>query len=319
MRNFLTGLLLAGATLAPLAAHAQTALTGRVDRLEGEMRAVQRKVFPGNSQYYEPQIRPEDDIGPRPGTPSSSAVADLDTRVNALESQLSGLTGQIETSQHKLMLVEDAFAAYKRSTDARLKALEDTAASTRPGAIDPPPIGPAPSRPAPTRPGGGSSVVTRPVATRDPVSVPGDPARARKVAAIDRPISDDPAEDAYIYAFRLWQAQLYPEAEAQFKSVVATYPHHKRASYAQNMLGRSYYDDGKPSLASIAFYDNYKKNPEGDRAPDSLYYLAQALMKLNKPVDACKVYGELSDVYATRIGDDMRAKIATGRGDAKCR
>ena len=33
-------------------------------------------------------------------------------------------------------------------------------------------------------------------------------------------------------------------------------------------LGRAYLDDGKPSLASIAFYDNYKKYPDGERAPE---------------------------------------------------
>ena len=131
--------------------------------------------------------------------------------------------------------------------------------------------------------------------------------------------TDDAGEDAYIYGFRMWQAKLYPEAEAQLKSVVATYPRHKRASYAQNMLGRAYLDDGKPSLASIAFYDNYKKMPDGDRAPDSLYYLGQALVKLGKPADACKVYGELSDVYAAKIGDEMKANIARGRTEAKCR
>ena len=85
------------------------------------------------------------------------------------------------------------------------------------------------------------------------------------------------------------------------KTVVAKYPKHRRASYAQNLLGRAYLDDGKPSLAAIAFYDNYKKMPDGERAPDSLYYLAQALMQLNKPADACKVYGELTDVYGAKI------------------
>src|SRR4051812_45787143 len=110
------------------AAHAQTsAVEGRVDRLEREMRAVQRKVFPGGAgQTIEPQIVPETSTDV-PGTPSGSPIADLTQRVAALENQVQTLTGQVEQDGHRLRQIEDGFNAYKRSTDARLKALEDGA------------------------------------------------------------------------------------------------------------------------------------------------------------------------------------------------
>jgi TolA-binding protein len=325
MRKFLmTATMVAGFGLAPQAAHAQAAIEGRVDRLESEMRAVQRKVFPGGrGQMVQPQITAPAPDQIIPGSPSDSPVSDLDARVSALESQATTLTGQVETVQHRVQLVEDAFNAYKRTTDARLKALEDAAASIGAaapignGAAMPPPAAPVAASPSTTKP----APATKPPVTAapKPATPARDPARAQKLAAIEKPVSDDPAEDAYLYGFRLWQGQFYPEAEAQLKKVVTTYPKHKRASFAQNLLGRAYLDEGKPSLASIAFYDNYKKMPEGERAPDSLFYLAQALMKLGKPGDACKVYGELSDVYAARISETMKADIARGRTEAKCR
>jgi TolA-binding protein len=183
------------------------------------------------------------------------------------------------------------------------------------GTLTPPPTGPRPPVATAPRPG----TTPAPTTPAPTTAAPRDAARAQKLAAVEKPVSDDPAEDAYLYGYRLWQGQFYPEAEAQLKKVVTTYPKHKRASYAQNLLGRSYLDEGKPSLASIAFYDNYKKMPDGERAPDSLYYLAQALMKLGKPADACKVYGELSDVYEAKIGATMKADIARGRTEAKCK
>src|SRR3546814_5892874 len=76
--------------------------------------------------------------------------------------------------------------------------------------------------------------------------------------------------DAYIYGYRLWEAKFYPEAEAQLKSVVEKYSSHRRASFAQNLLGRAYLDEGKPALASVAFYENYQKRPKGERAPDKI-------------------------------------------------
>ncbi|MDF7777958.1 hypothetical protein P1X14_22065, partial [Sphingomonas sp. AOB5] len=133
-------------------AQAQSALEMRVDRLEREMRAVQRKIFPGGAgATFEAEITGPSANGDMPGSPASSPVADLTQRVAALESQIATLTGQVEQAQNRIRMLEDAFAAYKRSTDARLKALEDTATSV--GSHDPAPVVTTPAdNPAPTRP-----------------------------------------------------------------------------------------------------------------------------------------------------------------------
>lgn len=297
-----------------------TPIEGRVDRLEREMRAVQRKVFPGGGgQLVEPQIRPETNVEV-PGTPASSPVADLTQRVASLESQITTLTGQVEQNQFRLRQLEDAFNAYKRATDARLKAIDESASATGGGmAGDAAAVGDA----------GNARPTTRPAAPikPQPVTIPDDkaaakpsPARAQALAAVEKPSTGDAAEDGYVYGFRLWQAKLYPEARKALEAVVAKYPTHRRASYAQNLLGRTYLDSGAPSLAAVAFYENYKKNPNGERAPDSLYYLADALTKLKKPSsEVCKVYTELTQLYGDRLSAEMRAGVATGRTANKCK
>jgi TolA-binding protein len=321
-------ILLATAALATVigwsgAASAQgSAMEGRVDRLEREMRAVQRKVFPGGAgQTVEAQITAERDTVV-PGTPAGTPIADLNQRVTSIESQLTSLTGQIEQGQYRLRQLEDAFNAYKRSTDARLKALEDTASSVGAAetAGDTAGLGEAPARPV-TRP------VTRPApapTTGAPAEKPATPkpsgTRAQQVAAIEKPATGDAAEDGYTYGFRLWSAKLYPEARKELEAVAKKHPEHRRASYAQNLLGRAYLDAGAPSLAAVAFYENYKKNPNGERAPDSLYYLAQALTKLKKPSsEICKVYNELDQLYGERLSAEMKTGIAEGRAAQKCK
>ncbi|CAN5527120.1 hypothetical protein BH09PSE4_BH09PSE4_00770 [soil metagenome] len=320
---FGTALLFGAAT-----AQAQSAIDGRVDRLESEMRAVQRKVFPGGSgQYFQPEITPGAPTTTAPGTPATNPVSDLNGRVNALESQMATITGNVEQVQFKLRTLEEAFNAYKRTTDARLKALEDGATSIA-AVGDAPPLGAnngaRPTPPVVTRPAASSTPTPATSATKPATSTPAastgakpDAARAKAIAAIPRPATGDAAEDNYNYGYRLWQGGYYPEAELVLKEVVTKYPQHRRASYAQNLLGRSYLDEGRPSLASIAFYDNYKKMPEGERALDSLYYLAQALVKLNKPADACRVYAELSD-YDAKLPASRKADIVRGRAAAKC-
>ena len=326
---------LASAAL-PVAAGAQADLPGRVGRLEGEMRAVQRKVFPnGAGQLVQPELGEGGAPAPVPGTPSSSALVDLTSRVAGLEGQMATLTGQVEQGSYRLRQLQDQFEAYRRATDGRLAAIGTAGGPPLAGdtggeplaATDAPP--PARSRPVPPRPPRGAPTpvaapadLPRDAGPRDAEPRDAGPRDAGPPApsgvAVERPRTGDAAEDDYLYGYRLWQARQYAAAEAQLKKVVATYPASKRASYAQNLLGRAYLDDGKPSLASMAFYDNYKKMPDGERAPDSLYYLAQALVKLNKPADACKVYGELSDVYGGKISASMEADVTRGRAAAKC-
>ena len=50
----------------------------------------------------------------------------------ALEEQLASLTGQIEQSGYRTRQLQDQFDAYKRATDARLKALESGPAPIAP-------------------------------------------------------------------------------------------------------------------------------------------------------------------------------------------
>lgn len=308
--------LLAAMGVSGTAAAQTTTLTidGRVDRLEREMRAVQRKVFPGGAgRTVEAEIAPETNTV-IPGTPVDTPLADLTQRVAGLEGQIQTLTGQVEQNQYRLRQLEDAFNAYKSATDARITALEGARA---PAAADgvgggtvidaPPPV--AVDRPA-----------ARPAADADkPAAKPGG-TRAQQVAAIEKPNTGDPAEDGYTYGFRLWSAKLYPEARKELEAVATKYPTHRRASYAQNLLGRAYLDAGAPSLAAVAFYENYKKNPNGERAGDSLYYLAQALTKLKKPAtEICKVYAELTQLYGERLSAEMRAGVDQGRAANKCK
>lgn len=333
MRNhLLTALLLAGSMLSALPALAQSnggngrAIEGRVDRLEGEMRAVQRKVFPGGSggQYIQPDNRPADPEAILGGSPTSP-VADLTARVDSLENQLRTLTAQTETNQHRLQGIDSRLKTLEANAAAAAAAAAPAAAPTDEGGGFDRPV-PAPARPAPDR--ASDRPVTPPRAappkasvTPPPVVSTKDPARAQQVAAVERPDTGDLAEDTYLYGYRLWAAKLYPEAEAQFTTVIAKFPTHKRASYAQNLLGRSYLDDGQPSRASLAFYDNYKKWPDGDRAPESLFFLAQALVKLDKPAaQVCKVYTELQRSYGAKVEADarMKAGVAKGRAASNC-
>jgi TolA-binding protein len=174
--------------------------------------------------------------------------------------------------------------------------------------------GGAPPAGASLTPPKGSPFTSPPVAA---APAPAPVATATPSAPAATP-TGDPGEDAYLAGYRLWETKKYADAAVALKAFVAKYPKHKRASYAQNLLGRTYLDDGKPAMAAEAFYSNYQKMPRGDRAPDSLYYLGQSLTQLKKPAEACKVYDELQDVYGATLSASLKTQVTKGRADAKC-
>jgi TolA-binding protein len=308
MRNTMRNLvLLAGASLSTAGLAQTNGIDLRVGKLEKEMKAVQRTVFPQGVP-----VQPETGGSGAPttaaGNPATAPIADLTARVDALEKSLASLTGQIEQAQFRNKQQDDAI----KRIEARLAPEEAPAAATPTALSTPAVAAPKPATPA-LKPAVATTTAKPPVAATKP-----DATRKAQIAAVEIPSTGDAAEDAYSYGFRLYTAKLYPEAQTKLKEFVAKYSSHRRASYAQNLLGRSYFDEGKPALASVAFYDNYQKMPKGERAPESLYWLGQSLTKLKKLPDACKVYAELNEVYGSKLSADLSTRAKKGRTDAKC-
>jgi TolA-binding protein len=297
--TFRLALLGCTALMLALPAIAQDAnIDGRVGKLEKEMRAVQRQVFPnGAGKFLVPDV--ESPSTPKTTTSSSTATADLLARVDALESQLATLTGQVEQQGNNA-----------RSMDTRLKALEaQLKAQTQPAAA---PVAPA-TTPAST------PAVAKPKPASTPPATKASAARTAAVAAIERPATGDGFEDGYNYGYRLWESKFYPEAQVTLEETVTKYPKHKRASFARNLLGRSWLDDKKPATAVKVFYDNYKNDPRGERAPESLFFLGSALTDLGKTAEACEAFGELAKAYPDAASGRLADRIAGGKTRAKCK
>lgn len=255
----------------------------RIDRIEKELRAVQRKVFPGGAgATVQPEIVPDQSQPALAGVPASSALADLTGRLDSLEAQMRTLTRQTEENGYRLRQMEAEFARFK--AEAQSRAAEPA----------------EPATPAET------------TAAATPA------AEGEAEAGVTPPETGDPGEDAYILGYRLWDAGHYADAEKALETMIQKYPKHARISFARNLLGRAYLDEGKPATAAKQFLANYQADPKGERAPDSLYFLGQALMRLEKPAEACKVYDELQDVYGATMRDWVKGRLPKARQEAKC-
>lgn len=296
MRFHLVAMLLLASSAVPAAAQRSETPERRIERLEQQLRAVQRRVFPNGAEVA-PEIDREVPAGTQAGVPASSAVADLTARVDSLEAQLRELTGQVEQNGNRLRQLEEGLTRFRDSAGGRLDALERGAAPAETGR-------PSASSFSPAQ-------LPRPSAA----DIEEEDAPAPRPAAS----SEAAAEEAYNAGFRLWEAKRYTEAQKALEAAAKRYPRSKWASWANNLAGRAYLDAGKPATAAKAFLANYQANPKGERAADSLYFLGQALVSLDKPADACKAYDELQDVYGATMRDWIKSRLPAARTQAKCR
>jgi TolA-binding protein len=266
----------------------------RLDRLERQVQQVQRQVFPRG--------RPADTAGvsDEPAATQSSVVT-LDQRLDALERQVADMLRQSEENGHRLQGLESDLGKLRADQEQRLSTLEQRM---------------------------NAAVAAVPAATAEPVTmvpVPNGRPSQPVVAVTGPPIggptavpAGDPGEDAYTEGFRLWEAGKYDDAITSLRAFTSAYPKHRRASYANNLIGRALLDKGDARAAAQALLANYRNNPKGERAPDSLYYLGQALMKLGQPGQACKAYGELEAVYGSGIRADLKKQVADAKTQAQC-
>jgi len=316
-----------GVLAATLAGHAVPALAqdtlaeARLRKIEAEVRAMQRVVFPGaDGKVFTPQIAQGTSTAAAVGQPATSAVTDILTRLDSVEAQMARLTGQIEQNSNRIAQIESRLgigAAAPASAPAAGTAASPPAPA--PAAVAPKPAAPAtPSATAPavtpTAPAAASA--TPPAAATAPAAPSAD--RVKAVRAIEKPQTDDPGDDEYSYGFRLWDAKFYPEAQQQLKLFVDRYPKHSRISYGRNLLGRAFLDDDKPRDAAQWFLQNYQADKKGARAADSLLYLGVAMKQLKDTKRACIALGEFAEVYAAEAAGRLKGVYDTTRNGLKC-
>ena len=280
MRTLLTNVALLALLTLPAAAQAQPSPDQRVERLERQVRQLQGRVFP--------QGQPANTAGVIDDPAASQVVVTaLSNRLDNLERQLAEIARRTDEGATRTAALEAELARLRADNDGRLRALESSRAAA-------PATGVVPS---------GSS---RPVA-----SVPALPTTTGNVEA--------DGEAAYDVGYQLWTQKKYDEAITALRAMASAFPGHRRVSWANNLAGRALLDKGEPRAAAEALLANYRANPRGERASDSLFYLGQALTALKQNTQACKAYAELEAVYGATIRAELKSQLPAAKNRAGCR
>ncbi|MEM7779995.1 MAG: hypothetical protein AAF697_06365 [Pseudomonadota bacterium] len=296
----------------PVPSLAQDDSEARLRRAEAEIRALQRAVFPGgDGRFFEPQITADGTAtGPTRSTaPSTTAVTDILARLDAIELQLQRLTALSEENTNSLALMEERVAALEARPIAPVAPIEepDAQAAAEQFGEDPAEDQANAQQPEEELGAAESNLAAMTGAAQEaeaPAVTGPSPERLAAVQEITKPQSDDAGDDEYSYGFRLWNAGFFPEARQQLASYVEGYPDHYRITYGRNLLGRAFLDDGMPEEAARWFLRNYQADRTARRAPDSLLFLAEAMIAMDDTTRACIALAEFAETYPA---------VATGR------
>jgi TolA-binding protein len=263
----------------------------RIDRLEKQVRQVQKQVFPKG--------QPADTAGfSDDPAATQETVNNLGGRLDSLERQMADILRQSEENGNRVAVMEAELARLRADQDRRIRALETAPAAEEPAADDQ-----------------GNQAEAPPPAPRPKV----ESAKAESAPAELLPASvNDPAEAAYDEGYQLWSGGKFDAAIKSLQAFAKKYPDHRRTSWAYNLAGRAMLDKGQPRAAAEALLANYRRDPKGERAQDSLFYLGQALMKLGQSGQACKAYEELEEVYAGNVRAPLKAALPGAKAEAKC-
>ncbi len=304
---------------APPAAAQDAATDARLKKAESEIRALQRKVFPGSDgKFFEPEISSAQASGATAARPSTTAVTDILARLDAMETQIARLTSQTEENTNAITQLGTRLGALEVTSGAAAAAAapKPIAADVNLAAM----TGGASARPTAT-PTPTPAVAAKPTPTPTPPATrPAGPTAQRLAAvqAIAKPQTDDPGDDEYSYGFRLWEARFFPEAQQQLTLFVEKHPRHVRISYGRNLLGRAYLDDGKAKEAAPWFLKNYQTDKQGARAADSLLYLAEAMIAMKDTKRACIALAEFGETYPAVASGRLKSQYDASRGKVTC-
>ena len=296
--------------MAPLWAQTSGNTEVRIRKVEAEVAALQRAVFPGSDGRFFPQVQNSQSASVQPGSPASTGSSDMLVRMDALEGQVAKLTAQVEEDHNRV-----------EKLGARLAVLETGAKA--PTVAEPSSTGNASSTdsnlaamgaaPKPVPASAAAKPAAKPLSTRDAAAK-----RVAAVRAVPKTKTKDAGEDEYSYGFHLWEAKFYPESGQQLKMFLQKYPKHPRTSYARNLLGRDYLDDNNAHEAAGWFLQNYKLEPKGDRAPDSLLYLAESMRQLGDTARGCVAIKQFAGAFPAEAAGRLKTQYGATSAGLKC-
>jgi tol-pal system protein YbgF len=270
-----------------------------------------------------------------PGQRREAEIEELKARVVELARQAAVAESEIARLRQQVASLEarlggrGAAATPPRSsagTQPSTTASRETTAPARPAATPAPRPAPPATPSSAGRPALEESdleadpLVAAPPAAPVPAPVPprqpATPAARPVPAAELQPVPRE-AQAVYDDAYTLYHQGRFEEAERRFEEFLAVAPPTELSDNAQYWIGAARLSRGDHRGSLAAFRRTVELYPEGNKVPDALFKMGQALEELGDPGEARGVYEELSrrfpDTAAAALALERIAALPRGR------
>lgn len=266
-------------------AQAQT-VDKRIERIEKQLRAVQRKVF-GSPDAAPATV----------GEPASgNQMADIEVRLQGMENQIRTLNGQVEELRFQLEETTRKLEKFQADAEFRFGQLEQGGGKA--------------AAPA------GATVGSAPSAA--PVAEAAKPATSgsASVAASGGTLPAGTPMEQYEYAYNLLAKGDYVQAETALRAFLNKHPKDELAGNAQYWLAQSYFVRGQNEKAAREFLTGYQNYPDSPKAAAYLLKIGITLTRIGQTKDACDVFQELASRYPS--SPEAKTRLSDARKDAGC-
>ncbi|HSG64456.1 MAG TPA: tol-pal system protein YbgF [Gammaproteobacteria bacterium] len=214
----------------------------------------------------------------------NQSLIELATQLDQLQTQTQELRGEVETLRFESENAGNRQRQLYLDVDQRLQAIEQGQARL----LEPPPV----------------AVI--------------DPADARAVQAVERPVVSGSDQDNYQAAFELLKNGRYEQSAEAFRQFLVVFPSSPLADNAQYWLAETYYVQRQFTTALPAFQVVVDSYPNSIKLPDALLKIGFCNYELRQFAEARtaleRVVREFPDTTAARLATQRLERIAQEQG-----
>ncbi len=343
---FLFSMLIA-ATVNQATAQTGDALYNRLDRLERDIRTLNIQRSRGAAAAGSVSAATAGAPSADPG------FARLSVRMDEMEQDLRAATGGMEQLNYRMGQILERLEKLSSDVEYRLGILEGGARSGSPLAAQPtsaaePSLAPARSIGSVQSP---VAVAAKPIASAANTAAPGLASSPKNLGTVSAKAVDEVAKtgqeistqlataatqpapapvvksgpaatgalpagtvrEQYTYAFNLLRQTNYDQAEIALNAFIKAHGDDPLAANARYWLGETHYVRADYQQAAQVFYEGFRADPQGAKAPDLLLKLGMSLANLGKKTEACTTFQKVLSDYPkapTGIRDALRRESA---------
>ena len=259
---------------AGVSAQSRAELAARIDQIERQLRAVQRKLFSqtGEAGGQPPAVTQTEQLNSR------RLLADMSVQVSNVEAQLRRLTGRLETLEHRQAGMQKTIELLRKDTALRFEEAQGAAAVTGTVSI------PSPQAKSNRL----EQAIEKPAPQVLPEAPPQLPEGIR--------LPDGAPKEQYDYAFAFIHKNDLDKGRQAMEKFIARNPSDTLVGNAKYWLGRIQLRQNRPGLAAQQLLSLIESFPEHPKMTDALVDLADALVQLDSASDACNALAEFNRV-----------------------